>query len=174
MHVIILGSGRVGASIAQELIDRNHDITVVDRDPDSLLRLGGDSFPGRFEVGEGMDSELLERAGIETADAFIASTNDDNTNVVIAQIAQRRYRVGTVVVRVFDPDKAEFYARRGMRVVCPTLRAISEMIRAVDPDAGEATELASAAVHALDTATNPLGPSGSNGMTDAGSSGDEH
>jgi trk system potassium uptake protein TrkA len=137
MHVIILGSGRVGASIAHELLTRGHDVSVIDRDPDSLIRLGGDGFPGDFYVGEALDSDLLERAGVHDADAFIASTNDDNTNVVIAQIAQRRYHVKIVVVRVFDPDKAEFYSKRGLRVVCPTLRAIGEMVQAVDRPSSE-------------------------------------
>lgn len=132
MQVIILGSGRVGAAIAQELSGRGHGVTVIDQDPDSLIRLGGDDFPGNFLVGQGLDSELLERAGIEQADAFIASTDDDNANVVVSQVAQRRYGVGVVVVRVFDPEKAAFYAGRGLRVVCPTLRAIGEMIAAVD------------------------------------------
>lgn len=144
MRVIILGSGRVGATIAQELLARQWDVTVIDRDPDSLVRLGGDSFPGTFEIGEALDTELLERAGIEGADAFIASTDDDNTNVVIAQVALRRYHVKNVIVRVFDPDKAAFYGRRGMRVVCPTLRAISEMIEAVDSGAPATGELGSA------------------------------
>lgn len=131
MKVIILGSGRVGAAIALSLLRDANDVAVIDNDPDSLLRLGGDEFDGDFFVGEALDPDVLERAGIEHADAFIASTDDDNTNVVVAQIAQRRYGVDNVVVRVFDPDKAAFYQRRGLTVVCPTLRAIGEMIDAV-------------------------------------------
>jgi trk system potassium uptake protein TrkA len=134
MHVIILGSGRVGSAIARDLVSREHEVTVIDRDPDSLLRLGGDAFPGQFEIGEGLDTGLLERAGLATADAFVAATSDDNINVVVAQIAQRKYDVDPVVVRVLDPEKAEFYSRRGLRVVCPTRRAISEMIAAVERD----------------------------------------
>lgn len=133
MKVIILGSGRVGSAIATSLAAAGHAVSVIDNDPDSLIRLGGDDFAGHFFVGEAMDPDVLERAGIQGANAFIASTDDDNTNVVIAQIAQRRYGVETVVVRVFDPDKAAFYAERGLRVVCPTNRAIAEMVEAVDP-----------------------------------------
>ena len=136
MYVIILGSGRVGASIAQSLLLRGHGVAVVDRDPDSLVRLGGDEFQGDFYVGEGLDSELLERAGIGQADAFMACTDDDNTNIVISQVALRRHGVKHVVVRVMDPDKAEFYSKRGMRVVCPTVRAIDEMIESVDQIVG--------------------------------------
>lgn len=137
MYVIILGSGRVGAAIAHNLLVRGHDVAVVDRDPDALLRLGGDDFQGEFYVGEALDSELLERAGVHDAKAFIACTDDDNTNLVIAQIALRRHKVRNVVVRVFDPDKAEFYSKRGLRVVCPTVRAIDEMVQAVAVDPGE-------------------------------------
>jgi trk system potassium uptake protein len=137
MKVIILGSGRVGSAIAHELLRRQHDVTVIDRDPDSLLRLGGEDFEGDFMVGEALDSELLERAGIEQADAFIACTDADNTNLVIAQIAHRRYQVDRVVVRVFDPDKASLYKRTGMRVICPTIRAISEMVAEADPSSAE-------------------------------------
>lgn len=138
MRVIIIGCGRVGSAIAIDLTTRGWDAAVLDQDPDSLLRLGGEDFRGDFLVGEALDTELLERAGIEQADAFIASTDDDNVNVVIAQIAQRRYRVPTVVVRLFDPDKAEFYSRRGMEVICPTVRAISEMVGAVERGAHRA------------------------------------
>ncbi|MBC7644487.1 MAG: TrkA family potassium uptake protein [Thermoleophilia bacterium] len=140
MKVIILGSGRVGAAIAHDLLSRGHQVTVVDRDPDSLQRLGGDDFNGDFFVGEGLDTELLERSGIAGADAFIASTDDDNTNLVIAQVAQRRHHVANVIVRVFDPDKAEFYSRRGLRVVCPTVRAIDEMVDAVERGASPQPE----------------------------------
>lgn len=132
MKLIILGSGRVGSAIAKSLIGHGHQVTVIDNDPDSLVRLGGDSFQGDFLVGDALDPDVLERAGIQHADAFMASTDDDNTNVVIAQIAQRRYHVETVVVRLFDPDKAAFYQERGLQVVCPTLRSIGEMIEAVD------------------------------------------
>lgn len=148
MHVIILGSGRVGSAIARDLTARGHDITVVDRDPDSLLRLGGETFVGQFEIGEGLDTGLLERAGVDGAEAFIAATSDDNINIVVAQIAQRKYDVANVVVRVLDPEKAEFYSQRGLSVVCPTRRAIGEMIAAVERGHGPAAH-----EHEADTGT---------------------
>ena len=149
MKVIILGSGRVGSAIATSLAKLGNDVAVIDNDPDSLIRLGGDDFVGHFFIGEAMDPDVLERAGIQGADAFIASTDDDNINVVIAQIAQRRYHVPNVVVRVFDPDKAAFYEARGLRVVCPTNRAIGEMIQAVEPS--EAAAVTAAALAAEDS-----------------------
>ena len=132
MKIIILGSGRVGSAIAASLVSSGHDVAVIDNDPDSLLRLGGDDFAGDFFVGEAMDTGVLERAGIQHADVFMACTDDDNTNVVIAQIAQRRYHVHNVVVRMFDPDKAASYEGSGLQVVCPTLRAIDEMVSTVE------------------------------------------
>lgn len=106
------------------------EVAVIDHDPDALVRIGED-FDGRFEVGQGLDTDLLERVEVSRADAFVASTDDDNTNLVIAQIALKSYGVANVVVRVCDPEKAEFYSRRGLRVVCPTNRAIGEMTEAL-------------------------------------------
>jgi trk/ktr system potassium uptake protein len=82
-----------------------------------------------------MDLEVLDRAGVATADAAVVATDGDNTNVVIGQILQRRYDVGCVVVRVFDPRRAEFYAERGLRTVCPTKTAIAtltDVVRSCD------------------------------------------
>ncbi len=132
MKVIILGSGRVGSAIACDLVDRGHAVTVVDRDPDALIRLGDESFCGTFEIGDALDSSMFERIGMADAESFIACTDDDNTNIVVAQLVQRRFGVRNVLVRVFDPEKAEFYSRRGLRVICPTIRAIDEMIGAVE------------------------------------------
>jgi trk system potassium uptake protein TrkA len=78
-----------------------------------------------------MDFEVLERAGIASADAAVVATNGDNTNVVVGQVVQRRYRLGCVVVRVLDPRRADFYAERGLRTVCPTQTAIGTLIDVV-------------------------------------------
>jgi len=75
-------------------------------------------------VGTALEVEALEQAGIAQADSFIASTNGDNTNLVIAQIAQKRFEVGRVVARVLDPGRAQWYAEQGMETVCPTQQAI--------------------------------------------------
>jgi trk system potassium uptake protein TrkA len=148
VKVIIVGTGRVGASIAQRLASRQCDLTLIDSDPDSFVRLG-DSFPADMLVGHALDSELIERAGVAEANAFIACTDDDNTNIVIAQIARRRYGVESVVVRVFDPDKAEFFSKKGLRIVCPTLRSIDEMTSAVDRGVAHA-DVVGDAVHTIE------------------------
>ena len=105
-------------------------MTAVDEKEEALARLGRD-WTGGFIVGHGMDAVILAQAGIEHADAVVVSTNGDNTNIVIGQVVQRRYDVGCVVVRVLDPRRADFYARRGLRTVCPTQTAISFLTEAV-------------------------------------------
>jgi trk system potassium uptake protein TrkA len=105
-------------------------VTVVDENEDALSRLG-ENWPGAFVVGHGMDTDLLREAGIEDADAVVAATDGDNTNIVIGQVAQKRFDIGCVVVRVLDPARATFYSSRGMRVVNPTSTAIDSLMETV-------------------------------------------
>ncbi|MEN3341182.1 MAG: trk/ktr system potassium uptake protein [Actinomycetota bacterium] len=130
MKALIIGCGRVGSSIALQLLREEWDVTVVDESEDALSRLG-EHWPGPFVVGHGMDTDLLREAGIEDADAVVAATDGDNTNIVIGQVAQKRFGIQCVVVRVLDPARADFYAARGMRTVCPTKTAIDTLAEAV-------------------------------------------
>jgi trk system potassium uptake protein TrkA len=130
MNALIIGCGRVGSTIALQLQNEGWEVTVVDENEDALSRLG-ESWPGRFVVGHGMDTDLLREAGIEEADALIAATDGDNTNIVIGQVAQKRFGITCVVARILDPGRAKFYSERGMRVVCPTKTAIDELTEAV-------------------------------------------
>ena len=126
----MIGCGRVGSAVAKQLSEEGWELTVVDEKEEALSRLGS-GWQGRFVVGHGLDSQILERAGLGETDAVVVATDGDNTNLVIGQIAQKRFGVGTVVVRVLDPARAEFYARRGLRTVCPTQTAISVLTDAV-------------------------------------------
>jgi trk system potassium uptake protein TrkA len=130
MKALVIGCGRVGATIALNLHSEGWEVVVVDENEDALSRLG-ESWRGAFVVGHGMDTDLLREAGIEDADAVVASTDGDNTNIVIGQVAQKRFDIGCVVVRVLDPARAEFYAARGMRTVCPTSTAIDKLMETV-------------------------------------------
>src|SRR6202142_216729 len=130
MKALIIGCGRVGSSIALQLEGEGWDVVVVDENEDALSRLG-DHWPGTFLVGHGMDADLLREAGIEDADAVVVATDGDNTNIVIGEVAQKRFDVKCVVVRVLDPARADFYAARGMRTVCPTKTAIDTLVEAV-------------------------------------------
>ena len=125
MKVVIVGCGRTGSAVATQLAGEGWDVTCVDEDESALGRLG--DWRGGFVVGHGMDLEVLERAGIATADAAIVSTDGDNSNVVIGQVIQRRYQPATVVVRVLDPRRSEFYSQRGLQTVCPTKTAIATL-----------------------------------------------
>ena len=130
MNALIIGCGRVGSTIALQLQKENWDVTVIDENEDALSRLG-ENWPGRFLVGHGMDTDLLREAGIEDADAVVVSTDGDNTNIVIGQVAQKRFGIQCVVARILDPARAEFYATRGLRTVCPTKTAIDTLTEAV-------------------------------------------
>jgi len=126
----VIGCGRVGSAIALQLDREGWDVAVVDENEESLGRLGG-NWPGAFIVGHGMDGDVLREAGIEEADAVVVSTDGDNTNIVIGQVAQKRFAIQCVVVRVLDPARADFYAARGLRTVCPTKTAIDTLTEAV-------------------------------------------
>jgi trk system potassium uptake protein TrkA len=135
VNAVVIGCGRVGSSVAKGLAADGWDVTVIDESEDALGRLG-QGWRGGFVVGHGMDVTVLERAGIEAADAVVVATNGDNTNIVIGQVVQKRYDVGTVVVRILDPARAKLYSDRGMSIVCPTQTAISgllETVRAAAP-----------------------------------------
>src|SRR4051812_21519735 len=130
MKALIIGCGRVGSTIALQLHKEGWDVTVIDENEDALSRLG-ENWPGSFVVGHGMDTDLLRGAGIEDADAVVASTDGDNTNIVIGQVAQKRFGIQCVVARILDPARADFYAARGLRTVCPTKTAIDTLTEAV-------------------------------------------
>jgi len=119
MRVVIVGCGRVGSGLARDLVTQGFEVSIVDESPDAFHLLG-DDFPGEFVVGRALDWEVLREAGIEDAVAFVACTDDDNTNIVIAQIAQKKYGITCVVARVYDPLRAELFAQAGIRTVCPT------------------------------------------------------
>lgn len=130
MQILIVGCGRVGATLARSMLADGHEVSCIDEDPDShaRLELGLDSSwedaGGQFTVGTGLEIDALLTAGIEDTDVFVASTNGDNTNIVIAQIAQRRFRVETVIARILDPYRAEWYEQQGLHTICPTRTAI--------------------------------------------------
>ncbi|HEX8074913.1 MAG TPA: TrkA family potassium uptake protein [Thermoleophilaceae bacterium] len=137
MFVMIVGCGRVGSTVARRMLEEGHEVSVLDEDPEAAAQLekGMDrtwhEAGGAFTVGTALEIDALLEAGIDRADAFVASTDGDNTNLVIAQIAQRRFDVKAVVVRVLDPARATWYEEQGLRTVCPTKIAIDMLEDAV-------------------------------------------
>jgi trk system potassium uptake protein TrkA len=130
MHVIIAGCGRVGSGMATDLVREGHDVVVIDEDPRAFGLLA-DDFPGVRVVGQAIDWSVLRKAGIEGTDAFAAATDGDNTNVTCALIALRAFEVPCAVARVYDPRRAEVFARLGVRTVCPTSQTTLMMLEAV-------------------------------------------
>jgi trk system potassium uptake protein TrkA len=132
MFILIVGAGRVGSAVARKALEAGHQVSVLDSDPLSHERLDKDQSTtwedagGRFTVGAALETDGLEAAGIEQADVFMAATRGDNTNLVIAQLARRRYNVDRVVVRVADPARAAWYAEQGLLTICPTQHAIDQ------------------------------------------------
>lgn len=120
MNVIIFGCGRTGAALARMLSSNGDEVTVIEREPEHLARLGHD-HGCRVIIGDGLDDDVLLDAGIRDADAFIASTRGDNTNLMAAQVAQTRYGVSMVCAKVNDPDRAREYRKMGVFSITPNL-----------------------------------------------------
>ena len=129
MKALVIGCGRVGSAIALQLDREGWEVTAVDEKEEALGRLG-DHWAGGFVLGHGMDIQVLREAGIEDADAVVVATDGDNTNIVIGQVAQKRFGVECTVVRILDPARADFYNARGLRTVCPTKTAINDLLKA--------------------------------------------
>jgi trk system potassium uptake protein TrkA len=119
MKVVIMGCGRVGAQLASLLDADGHEVIVVDNDTNSFKRLPHD-FGGTALLGNGLDEEVLKKAGIEEADAFVAVTQGDNRNVMAAQIAKHIFNVPKVVCRIYDPLRQELYDMLGLEAISPT------------------------------------------------------
>ncbi|HLF27698.1 MAG TPA: TrkA family potassium uptake protein [Anaerolineae bacterium] len=119
MNVIVMGCGRVGEELSRILDADGHEVTIIDYDPAALDRLGP-HFKGRTVLGVGFDREALLRAGIETADAFAATSSSDSVNIVAARIARNIFHVPRVVARLFEPRRAEIYRRLGLVTVSST------------------------------------------------------
>lgn len=120
MNVIILGCGRIGSTLARSFDKEGHKVTVIDQKTEALKRLGSD-YTGTTIVGNGIDQEVLKRAGIEKADAFVAVTAGDNTNIMSVQIAKERFKVKKVITRIYDPIRACAYRELGIETICTTI-----------------------------------------------------
>jgi trk system potassium uptake protein len=130
VFILIVGAGRVGSSLARAMLLDGHEVSCLDEDPESHARLeielekSWEDSGGHFTVGTALEIEALTAAGIERADVFVASTNGDNTNIIIAQLAKQRFSVPTVIARILDPYRAKWYETRGLHTICPTRVAI--------------------------------------------------
>jgi trk system potassium uptake protein TrkA len=137
MMVLVVGAGRVGAAVAKSALAAGHTVSVLDEDPLSHERLDAgqttswEDAGGRFTVGTAIEIDALLAAGVEEADIFIAATRGDNTNILVAQIAQRRFSCEHVIVRVLDPARSDWYAEQGLHTICAVKLGIELFQKAV-------------------------------------------
>ena len=132
MHVVIMGCGRVGSTLAYALQDSGHSVAIIDRDPNAFRRLGP-SFAGRIVEGFGFDRDVLTEAGIEEAGAFAAVSNGDNSNIISARVARETFGVEHVVARIYDPRRAEVYQRLGIPTVATVRWTADQVLRRLLP-----------------------------------------
>ncbi|TNC27662.1 potassium channel family protein [Amycolatopsis alkalitolerans] len=133
MHVVIMGCGRVGASLAAALERLGHEVAVIDKAPDSFRRLGPE-FHGRQIVGVGFDREVLIEAGIERAGAFAAVSSGDNSNIISARVARETFGVEHVVARIYDPKRAAVYERLGIPTIATVPWTTDRFLRTLLPE----------------------------------------
>ncbi|MDE3076141.1 MAG: TrkA family potassium uptake protein [Chloroflexota bacterium] len=126
MRLVILGCGRVGSMLAKMMDEQGHQVAVIDRNSDAFRRLPG-TFRGTTIVGEGVDEDVLRAAGIEQADAFCATTEGDNRNIMASQVVKMVFNVPKVITRIYDPIRAKTYSELGLETMCPTVMGAGAM-----------------------------------------------
>ena len=131
-----MGCGRVGSTLARSLEDRNHTVSVIDADPDAFRRLGP-GFNGDKITGQGFDQEVVEKAGIQRADAFAAVSSGDNSNIIAARVARETFGIQQVVARIYDPGRAEVYQRLGITTVATVKWTADQVLRRLLPAGAE-------------------------------------
>jgi trk system potassium uptake protein TrkA len=137
LKILIVGCGRVGSQVAADMDKSGHEVVIIDRDPNQFSRAASrgvltNDFKGNQVVGNGTDSDVLRRAGVEDADGFVAVTEGDNRNIMAAQIAKVVFKVPRVVARIYDPERADAYEKLGLHTICPTLEGakhIEQMLK---------------------------------------------
>lgn len=133
MHVVIVGCGRVGSSLAHSLVAAGHTVAVIDRNAEAFSRLG-ENFAGQTINGIGFDRDQLKLAGIERADAVAAVTSGDNSNILIARVARETFGIERVVARIYDPKRATIYSRLGISTVASVSWTSERVLRRLLPD----------------------------------------
>jgi trk system potassium uptake protein len=136
VHVVIMGCGRVGSTLARNLEDRSHTVSVIDSNPDAFRRLGA-GFNGTKVTGVGFDQDVLDKAGIKEADAFAAVSSGDNSNIIAARVARETFGIQQVVARIYDPGRAEVYQRLGITTVATVRWTADQIMRRILPAGAE-------------------------------------
>jgi trk system potassium uptake protein TrkA len=132
VHFVIMGCGRVGATLAQSLEGQGHSVAVIDQNPEAFRRLDVE-FSGNKVTGLGFDRDTLQQAGIEDADGFAAVSDGDNSNILAARVVREKYGVDNVVARIYDPHRAEIYQRLGIPTVATVRWTADQVLRRLLP-----------------------------------------
>jgi trk system potassium uptake protein len=136
VHIVIMGCGRVGSTIALILEEQEHSVAIIDQDPEAFRKLSV-SFKGSKVTGVGFDRDVLIEAGIERADAFAAVSSGDNSNVIAARVVRESFGVSRVVARIYDPRRAEVYQRLGIPTVATVRWTADQMLRKLLPEGAQ-------------------------------------
>jgi trk system potassium uptake protein TrkA len=136
MYIIVVGCGKVGSNLAKELSMNNHDVVVIDSDPEKFTQLGS-GFNGKTILGIPIDEEILLQAGIEKADALAAVSPDENMNIMVCQIAKEIYKIPRVIPRVYDPDRDIFFQQLGLNTMCLTSLAVAHVKKILEQKSGD-------------------------------------
>ena len=136
MYIIVVGCGKVGSNLAKELSMNNHDVVVIDNDPEKFTQLGS-GFNGKTILGIPIDEEILLQAGIEKADALAAVSPDENMNIMVCQIAKEIYKIPRVIPRVYDPDRDVFFQQLGLNTMCLTSLAVAHVKKILEQKSGD-------------------------------------
>ena len=136
MHIVIMGCGRVGSTLAHILEDRGNSVAVIDQDPEAFRKLRA-SFKGSRVTGMGFDRDVLIQAGITEADAFAAVSSGDNSNIISARVVRESFGIERVAARIYDPRRAEVYQRLGIPTVATVRWTADQMLRKLLPEGAE-------------------------------------
>jgi trk system potassium uptake protein TrkA len=136
VHIVIMGCGRVGSTLAHILEDRGNSVAIIDQDPEAFRKLRA-SFKGNRVTGVGFDRDVLIQAGIKEADAFAAVSSGDNSNIIAARVARESFGIERVAARIYDPRRAEVYQRLGIPTVATVRWTADQMLRKLLPDGAE-------------------------------------
>lgn len=127
MKALVIGCGKFGVRVSEYLAWRNHEVVVVDNDSETFLALSKE-FTGRTLCGVGYDKEVLEQAGIATADVVIGCTSSDSLNAVVANIAKNVFHVPIVIARMYDPIRARMFEAMGIYTVSITRLGLENVV----------------------------------------------
>lgn len=132
-YIVIAGCGRLGSTLATQLSSQGHSVVVIDRDRANVESLPAD-FSGFRIVGNATEQEVLRSAKTERADCFLAATNQDNINLMLAQVAHQVFAVPLVIARIWDPSRAPIYSRLGIQTICPTTLSADAFVQLIQQD----------------------------------------